>query len=457
MKGKRRYIVIALGIIAMVSLMVGCVPEVTPTPPPPPPPTPTPPEEELWTPESIVKLPEGTTKPWKEGEIIIAFCSDITGAIAAEQCHRTPAQHIFIDYLNEEWGGIDGHPIKVLWEDTEYNPAKIMTAYKRFIAAGAKMIVTDGSVGGTATKALAPIDDIVVTNGGGALDNYYPAGRVFSTCPNYARSFVSWMEWVKEDWAAAGHTGTPKVGTMQWDNAFGRAILPQGYVWAAKNDVDIVGSEFIPLKPLDVTTQLLALKGKDAQYIYVNCITWAGATALNDAKKLGMIPGVKFGGVNWCFKPSMIELAGDNFEGFISPTAFPANWDIPGMVTPELERIWEKYTPRYAIDKPEFRSQDWLSGWGETAILCLGCYNAVKKVGYENLTGGAIFDGIKQLNVQYPGVPKQTLNMTQYPEDRESCDTIMLWEWTKEKGFQPVTDWFKMKELPMPKEGDPYY
>jgi ABC-type branched-subunit amino acid transport system substrate-binding protein len=84
------------------------------------------------------------------------------------------------------------------------------------------------------------------------------------------------------------HKGSeaPKVGLLTYNNAYGKSIHDASNEYAAKNNVNIVSIEQFPPKTLDLNTELLRLKDKGAEYIFMQCLPSAILMALEAADRI---------------------------------------------------------------------------------------------------------------------------------------------------------------------------
>jgi ABC-type branched-subunit amino acid transport system substrate-binding protein len=78
----------------------------------------------------------------------------------------------------------------------------------------------------------------------------------------------------------------PKVGLLTYNNAYGKSIHDPSNEYAAKNNVNIVSIEQFPPKTLDLNTELLRLKDKGAEYIFMQCLPSAILMALESADRI---------------------------------------------------------------------------------------------------------------------------------------------------------------------------
>ena len=92
----------------------------------------------------------------------------------------------------------------------------------------------------------------------------------------------------------------PKFSWLTWDHPAGRApITPEVEAYIKSKGVEIVGAEFIPMVPTDMTPQLLRLKRKKVDVVYGCAYHNAYAVVLKDAKKLGLRRKFTIGCMYW--------------------------------------------------------------------------------------------------------------------------------------------------------------
>ncbi|OGP92406.1 MAG: hypothetical protein A2156_14535, partial [Deltaproteobacteria bacterium RBG_16_48_10] len=79
----------------------------------------------------------------------------------------------------------------------------------------------------------------------------------------------------------------PKVGLLTYNNVYGRSIHDASKSYAAKNNINIVTIEEFPPATVDLTTEMLRLKNKGAEYVFMQILPAAIITALKAADKIG--------------------------------------------------------------------------------------------------------------------------------------------------------------------------
>jgi ABC-type branched-subunit amino acid transport system substrate-binding protein len=110
-----------------------------------------------------------------------------------------------------------------------------------------------------------------------------PVDYAYLPFGSYILDSYAVLEYIK----AIHKGGAPKVGLLTYNNAYGKSIHAPSKEYAEANDVNIVGIEEFPPKAVDLNTELLRLKQKGAQYIFVQNLPSAIIMALEAADRAG--------------------------------------------------------------------------------------------------------------------------------------------------------------------------
>jgi branched-chain amino acid transport system substrate-binding protein len=140
----------------------------------------------------------------------------------------------------------------------------------------------------------------------------------------------------------------PKVGLLTYNNVYGRSIHDPSKEYAAKNKINIVTIEEFPPATVDLTTEMLRLKSKGAEYVFVQILPAAVITALKAADKVDY--KVPFFGTWTATDPDFFKLG----QGLIRDRLFMQFCGVlPQDKTPGIEilqKLWAKYK---TVDKFE--------------------------------------------------------------------------------------------------------
>jgi branched-chain amino acid transport system substrate-binding protein len=226
-------------------------------------------------------------------------------------------------------GGINGKQIKLISVDYGYKIPEAVAAYKRMKEEKVIMINGWGTGDTLALKEFVNGDKIPYFSASFAGDLTDPAKTPYNffVAPSYSDGLRAWLTWVKEDWKGGG---SPKVAFFYGDNAYGKAPMEAGRRFAKENGIEVVDEEIVPGNFQDATSQLLNMKGKGAQYAYINVTTTGVSLILKGAKALGLT--TKFGSNPYGFSEALPQVAKENAEGVTGVVPHvPFGTDVPGM------------------------------------------------------------------------------------------------------------------------------
>ncbi len=89
----------------------------------------------------------------KQQVLKIGMMTPTTGKAAEKGSPMGHANLDAIKYINEELGGVLGYKIEVVWVDSTYDAAKVVTIVKRFMDEGCLLFTTASSYEMTAAMA----------------------------------------------------------------------------------------------------------------------------------------------------------------------------------------------------------------------------------------------------------------------------------------------------------------
>ena len=315
--------IMCLVLVLAVTLIVGgCAKEVPPTPPPTPPPT---------------EPAPGAGEPIQMGRL----CT-LTGPIAST---ILPSDEAIIDYwkyVNDEKGGILGHPVELTTYDTSYAMDKYMKGYKLMAAKNPVCIFYENSGCTNTMKWMFERDHIV----GFAMSTgakMYPPTWLFFVNPGYAEGYIGFAKFLKKEWDKEHPGVTPKWGWCTWDNSTGKGPLRMTR-WLEENGWEYTSTQYIPFAPVDTTTQLKTLHDQGTNFVACNIGDAAESIVLKDAERLGYLKDMKFLGTHYTAQQALVEEAGAAAaEGFSSWDCWPlpTMMDVPGIKL--MNEISQKY------------------------------------------------------------------------------------------------------------------
>lgn len=185
---------------------------------------------------------------------------------------------IGLDYATHGTGRVDGHKVKVTWDDDADNPTTAVTDFKSLVGAGYKIIA--GTVDSGIADELTPLaaqNKVLYISGPAADDSITGANRY--TFRSGRQTYQDVMA-AKSFVASAGKG--KKIVVLAQDYAFG-----ESYVTDAKKVFGSFGDKvdpvLVPLTTTDFTPTAVQVKSMHPSMIF---LAWAGTTGAALAQAL---------------------------------------------------------------------------------------------------------------------------------------------------------------------------
>ncbi len=308
-------------------------------------------------------------------DIKVGAIINLTGPASTWGQFHAKGQQDYTRYINEEKGGIAGNKIDLTVVDHAYKVPEALKYVKKFCTSDKMdMIATWDAGSGIMAKPIIQkykIPNLNYSTYQGILKP--PVDYAFLPFGAYNMDSYAVLEYIK-----AIHKGSdpPKVGLLTYNNAYGKSIHDASKEYAAKHGIDIVAIEEFPPKSLDLNTEVLRLKEKGAQYVFMQCLPSAILMALQSADRVNY--DVPFFGTWTSTDPDFFKRG----KGLIRNRMhmqFPGC--LPGDGTPGiklLETLWDKYK---TVSK--FDAAYW-EGVAIGAIMARGFQRAHEKFGQIN-------------------------------------------------------------------------
>jgi len=228
-----------------------------------------------------IGIPMGAfAKDIKAGAVI-----NLTGPASTWGQFHAKGQQDYFRYINEEKGGIAGNKIDLTVVDHAYKVPEALKFVKKFCTSD-KMDMLATWDAGSGIMAKPIIQKYKVPN-----INYSTYQGILKPPVDYA--YLPFGSYVMDSYAVLGyikaiHKGNapPKVGLLTYNNAYGKSIHEPSQEYASKNNIEIVAIEEFPPKSLDLKTELLRLKDKGAEYVFMQCLPSAIIMALQSADRV---------------------------------------------------------------------------------------------------------------------------------------------------------------------------
>lgn len=276
----------------------------------------------------------GSAQPIKIGAVI-----NLTGPASTWGQFHAKGHRDYINYVNDVKGGIAGRKIDLEIVDHAYKVPEGVKFVKKFCEEKKDMIATWDAGTGIQIKPIIQeykIPTINYSTYQGILKP--PVDYMYLPFGSYILDSYAILEYIR---SIHKGPGAPKVGLLTYNNVYGRSIHDPSKEYAAKHQIDIVTIEEFPPATVDLTTEMLRLKSKGAEYVFMQILPAAIITALKSADKVGY--NVPFFGTWTSTDPDFFKLG----KGLIRDRVFMQFCGVlPQDKTPGME-ILKKLMDRY--------------------------------------------------------------------------------------------------------------
>jgi len=272
--------------------------------------------------------------------IKVGAAINLTGPASTWGQFHAKGQQDYFNYVNEVKGGVDGQKIEMKLVDTAYKVNEAVAAVRKFaVSDKVDMIATWSAGAGLSAKPIIQRYKIATINYSTAWEILQdPIGYMYLPFGSYQLDCYAVLEYIK---AIHKGAGAPKVGLLTYNNSYGRSIHTPSKEYAEKHGIEIVSIEEFPTKTVDLTIELLRLKKKGAEYVFMQMLPAAIITALKGADRIGYEPA--FFGTWTSTDPGFFDMG----KGLIRDRLrmqFPGGLPVDkseGIKV--MEKLWAKY------------------------------------------------------------------------------------------------------------------
>jgi branched-chain amino acid transport system substrate-binding protein len=311
---------------------------------------------------SAAPAPQGISKD----EILLGSIQDLSGPIAGFGKQARLGMLLAVDEINEQ-GGINGRKLKIIVEDSAYDPKKAVLAAQKLVNQD-KIFMMVGHIGTAQNMAAMPvqfeknvINFFPIT---AAREMYEPFHKLkYSFAATYfdqMRNAVPKL--VKEK-------GAKKVCTMYQDDDFGLEVLRGGEAGLKTVNMEFAEKTSYKRGATDFSSQISKLQASNCDMIVLGTIIRETIGAIGTARKLGYNP--IFLGSSAAYTDLIHKLGGKAMDGLY------ATMTVQNPYTDEQSqpiRFWaNKYKTKFNEDPTVF------SVYGYTIINTFA--NAAGKAG----------------------------------------------------------------------------
>lgn len=366
--------------------------------------------------------------------IVFGGSIPLSGVFAFAGVHIHAGLTDYTRWINSE-GGINGHPVEYVMEDTGYEVDRSVAAFKKISGSDSPAVYYGDSTG--FMKAIAAeLNSQGETLMSGAsfatalTDNeQYPFQ--FIPGPSYSQMFGIILEYIASE---TGEGDKPTLAFVYSDTEFGKDPIENGKARAAELGIEVV--EAIVTKPgsVDVSAEVLKLRRARPDYVVFHGYVLSPINEfMVQMRQMGL--DTKFMGTFWSSDKLIIDKMGADADGYMG--VMPYNYydsEESGPMLDALRAQAEESDPEAGY-RPTGYMQGWFNAmvWTEVIKRTL---DAGKELTAENMaaslasiedwdTGGII------------GIPVTVRDMS-FPVGR-------IWRVNADEGrYEPVSDWIHL-------------
>jgi branched-chain amino acid transport system substrate-binding protein len=364
--------------------------------------------------------------PEEEKKVVrVGFIVPLTGPPSNIMQVAVRNAFAYLEYFEEaEVPGLalsPGVAVEIAWGDSGFMAEKVLSIYER--------IRNDVVIFYVPTGLAKVIKARLERDGMAAICmNYdeammYPPGPLFSIWPTESEKFAVLCDWIMENWE---EERPPRLCMIGADSPSGRAAEVMGPPYARSVGIEMLPFESAPYMCLDASPQLLRIRDREADFVYMPGGTDVYAPPImKDAARLGLLDTIRFGGHGNGQSQAMLSL-GPSVDGYFSPRCTPWYEEVP-----------------ICVDLFTDPSGDSAGQLVATTVLIKAISIAIDNVGYENLDGRAVKEAMYSIKDFDPHGTGRAVSYT--PEDHRGSPMVRMYEiWAGE--VVPVTEW---RQAPM--------
>jgi branched-chain amino acid transport system substrate-binding protein len=288
-------------------------------------------------------------------EIRVGACQPITGRFAFAGVNINAGLQDYLNWANEQ-GLVKGKKFAYFYEDSGYDTEKAVATFKKIMAQHNPVIMYGESTG--LGKAIAPELNsryrVLYASASFSSELADPKTHPYSflSGPSYSDMFGVLLDYISKHPVK----GKPRVAFFYSDTEFGKDPIPFARKRAAELGIEVVAEIVTKVGAIDVTTEVLALKKAQPDYVIFQGYVLAPIPeVIRGARDHGLKS--TFMGAMWSVDKTIIDKLGPDAEGYmgVNPYAY-YDEDAPGIVA------MRKYNQRVHPNE-KYRPNSYIQGW----------------------------------------------------------------------------------------------
>lgn len=271
----------------------------------------------------------------------IGMLVPLTGPAAADGASALGSVQIALDQVNAA-GGVLGKQVELIYYDDRGDTKDAVALAHKIIEQDKIVAFVAGSYS-LPTRSVAPIFQ----------EEEIPLVAAYAIHPDVTRAgdycfrngFLGLVEGKAAGYAAHKLLGGKRVALLTSDNDFGQTLVQGFKEYQAKfaPDLEIISEQTYPVSEKDYKPYLSKIKELNPDVIFASGYYFQTGPMLRQARELGI--DTKIVGEEGADSPKLMEIAGENAEGFYIVTNFDR--DDP---RPVVQDFLKEYRERHKIE-----------------------------------------------------------------------------------------------------------
>lgn len=275
-------------------------------------------------------------------EIVLGTHQDLSGPLTSWGVPVRNGLLMAFDEINAA-GGVNGRQIRLVVEDTGYDPRRAVLATQKLINRD-KVFAIIAALGSPTVIASMPL---ALRRGVPVLFPFTAADQTYD--PYHPLKFASNIPYVHAMRIGTRHfietAGVTRIGLLYQDDEFGLNVKRGAEQEAAAHGFEIVESTTYKRGATDFSSQIARLRAADVELVVLGTVVRETIGAMQSARSLGWDP--IFLCSQACYTPEVHDLGGDTVNGVYAIAQTPIPY--PDDPNPKLREWTAAYQERFNL------------------------------------------------------------------------------------------------------------
>jgi branched-chain amino acid transport system substrate-binding protein len=271
----------------------------------------------------LLSMSSGGALPQTKAPYVIGAVLSLSGPVAANGVPTRDGIQLAVEQINAA-GGIDGHPVQVLFEDDQSKPDQAVILANKLITQDKVLMLLGASFGSTTNAIAAVVDKLKIPHLSATAwtkADLRLVPQTFYFLVDFETVMDQMLGYIAKD------LGVKRIGMLRLTREYGQIASEALAKLKAKHGIEVVKEERGNDPDTDFTPQLTNIRAAKPEAM----ISWfanpAGAISIKNMRQLGLNVPV-LGPVSMATRP-MITAGGPAAEGTILQSFIAADDPLP--------------------------------------------------------------------------------------------------------------------------------